>query len=50
MGFPYSQVPWIHGHVQKTKIIFLVAMDGDSSHLRELEIYLEEVNVIIPQI
>lgn len=50
MGFAYFQVPWIHGSIQKNKIIFLVAIDVDSSQLSKLEIYLKEVNIIISQI
>lgn len=50
MVLPYSQVPWIHGNIQKNKIIFLEAIDVDRLHLSKLEIYLEEVNVIISQI
>lgn len=47
MGFPHSQVPWIHGNVQKNSIIFLVAIYKDYFHLSKLEIYLEEVNSTI---
>ena len=40
---------WARGSVRKNTIIFLAAVDIDSSHLSKLETYLEEVNVIISQ-
>lgn len=49
-GFHILKVPWIHGHVQNNKIIFLVAIDVDSLHPSKLEIYLVGVNIIIPQV
>ena len=48
VSFPHSQVPLIHANVQKNKIIFLIAIYKDCFHLSKLEIYLEEVNSILP--